>query len=69
MSCVTYNVSPVTCHLRQQPQPQTILMLSSTLCTLGWFAKTQKPEKKNYGAGLMLSRGGYNDHKEDPHFH
>ena len=35
-----FNVVPVTCHQPQQPQPQTLPLLTSPLCTLGWFAKT-----------------------------
>ena len=52
VSCVTCHKSPVTCHLppvtcykRQQPQPQTFPLLNPPLCTVGCFAKTQKPEK------------------------
>ena len=44
-SCVTCRVLPVTCHKIQQPQPHTLLLLSPPLCTVGWFAKTPKPQK------------------------
>ena len=51
MSCVTYHIpsvnsylSPVTCYQYQQPQPQTVHLLNSPLCTLGWFDKTPKPQ-------------------------
>ena len=33
-------LSRVTCHQRQQPQPQTLPLLTSPICKLGWFAKT-----------------------------
>ena len=33
-------LSCVLCHKRQQPQPQTRPLLTPTLCTVGWFART-----------------------------
>ena len=46
VSHVTCKVSLVTCQLRQKPQPETLSLLTTPLCTVGWFAKTQKPKKK-----------------------
>ena len=45
MSPVTCHLSPVICHLRQQPQPQTLALLTPALRTVGWFPKTEKPKK------------------------
>ena len=42
VSQVMFHVSLVSCHLRKQPQPQTLPMETPPLCTVGWFAKTQK---------------------------
>ena len=42
-SHVMCRVSHVTCQ-RQQPQPETLPLLTPPLCTVGWFAKTQKPK-------------------------
>ena len=41
MSCVACHMSPVTSHQHQQPQPQTLPLLTPPLCTVGWFAKTE----------------------------
>ena len=35
---------PVPCHLRQQPQPQTLPLITPQR-TVGWFAKTHKPKQ------------------------
>ena len=45
LSHETCQVLPVTCHQRQQPQLQTLPLVTPTLCTEGWFAK--KEPKKN----------------------
>ena len=34
LSCVMCHLSPVTCHQRQQRQPQTLPLLTSPLCTV-----------------------------------
>ena len=34
---VMCHVSCVTCHLRKQPQPQTLSLVTSPICTVGWF--------------------------------
>ena len=36
MSAVTYHISP-----HQQPEPETLPLLTPPLCTEGWFTKTQ----------------------------
>ena len=40
--CVMCGVSPATCHLWQQPQPRTLVLLTPPLWTSKWFAKTHK---------------------------
>ena len=40
--CQVSDVMHVTCHQRQQPQPRTHPLLTLTLCTAGWFAKTKQ---------------------------
>ena len=48
VSHVTCHLLPVTCHLspvtnaNSQAQPHTLPLQTSPLCTLDWFAKTQK---------------------------
>ena len=34
-------MSPVTCHQCQQPQPHTIPPITPPICTLGWITKTE----------------------------
>ena len=48
VSHVTCRVSPVTCHLSLRPTatPKDPPPANTPLCTVGWFAKTRKPEKK-----------------------
>ena len=36
-SFITFYVSPVTCHQNQQPQPQILPLLTTPICTVGWF--------------------------------
>ena len=46
---------PVTCHQRQQPQPQTLPQFISPLCTLCWFTKTEpRKPKKNQNSKKKL---------------
>ena len=40
-----FYLSPITCHQRQQPQPQTLPLLTPPLCTVGWFTKTEPKNK------------------------
>ena len=56
VSCVTCCVLPVTCHSRQQPQWQTLPLLTPPLFTAGWFAKTQKPDKLIKNANKSLKQ-------------
>ena len=35
------HVSPVTCHQRQQSQPQTLPLLTPPLFSVGWFTPTE----------------------------
>ena len=46
VTCVMCSFSPITCHESQQPQLQTLSVLTPALCTGGWFAKTQKKKFK-----------------------
>ena len=50
LSVVTYHMSPVSCqmsaiscHQHQQPQPQTLCLLTPPLCTICLFAQSQNP--------------------------
>ena len=42
MSCVMCRMSPVTCNMSIMP----ITMLIPQLCTIGWFAETQRKDNK-----------------------
>ena len=57
VSHVTCHVSPVTCHmppvpchlsLSQQPQPQTLPLLTLPLCTVGWNEKLKQEKKMDF---------------------
>ena len=67
-------ISPVTCHYHQQPQSQTLLLLNSSLWTVGWFTKTQKPhvdKKKSLNLNIYIfkkwisPRGGGSDNVDE----
>ena len=48
MSCVTCHMLWVTCHQHQQPQPQTLTLLTPPLCTVGWVTKTETKTQKRF---------------------
>ena len=65
MSCITCKVSQVTCHQYkpQQPQPQTLPLITPLLCTEGWFGKNPNPKTKEILISLFFpqtlnKRGG-----------
>ena len=41
VSHVSCHLSPVTCHQHQQPQQQTLPLLTPPLCTVVWLNKTE----------------------------
>ena len=46
MSHVTSHLSHVTSHQRQQPEPQTLPLLTPSLFTVGWFSGTQPTNRR-----------------------
>ena len=53
VSCVRYYVSPVTCPLSPRPNAKDLPLLTSPLCTAGWFAKTQQPKNISISKNLL----------------
>ena len=51
---VTFHVSCVTCHYRQQPQPTILPLLNPPLCTAGWFIMFHTMPNTHTHACLMF---------------